>query len=64
MERASWYKSTTSPRPSTPKSPLTAWDPGPADEFERRLNGFLVGNGIGWELRGGRITRRGMASRP
>lgn len=31
----------------------------PADEFERRLNGFLVENGIGWELRNGRITRRG-----
>lgn len=34
-----------------------AWQP--AEEFERRLNGFLVGNGIGWELRDGQITHRG-----
>ena len=27
--------------------------------FERRLNDFLVENGIGWELRDGRITHRG-----
>ena len=30
-----------------------------ADEFERRLNDFFVENGIGWELRDGRITHRG-----
>ena len=36
-----------------------AWDSGPADEFERRLNGFLVENGIGWELRNSQITHRG-----
>lgn len=36
-----------------------ARDSRPADEFERRLNGFLVENGIGWELRDGRITHRG-----
>ena len=35
------------------------WDSGPADEFERRLNDFLVENGIGWELRDGQITHRG-----
>ena len=29
------------------------------DSFERRLNDFLVENGIGWELRDGRITHRG-----
>ena len=28
-------------------------------EFERRLNDFFVENGIGWELRSGRITHRG-----
>ena len=31
----------------------------PAAEFERRLNDFLVENGIGWELRDGNIVRRG-----
>ena len=35
------------------------WEPGPADEFEKRLNGFFVENGIGWELRDGQITHRG-----
>ena len=30
-----------------------------ADEFERRLNEFFVEDGIGWELRDGRITYRG-----
>ena len=29
------------------------------DSFERHLNDFLVENGIGWELRDGRITHRG-----
>lgn len=37
-----------------------SWEPHqPADEFETRLNDFLVENGIGWELRGGQITHRG-----
>ena len=35
------------------------WEPEPADEFETRLNDFLVENGIGWELRDGQITHRG-----
>lgn len=35
------------------------WEPNPADDFERRLNDFLVENGIGWELRDGQIVRRG-----
>ncbi|MDE0177365.1 MAG: hypothetical protein OXP36_02105 [Gammaproteobacteria bacterium] len=35
------------------------WEPQPADDFERRLNDFLVENGIGWELRDGQITHRG-----
>lgn len=30
-----------------------------ADEFERRLNELFVENGIGWELRNGKITHRG-----
>ena len=30
-----------------------------ANRFERRLNDFLVENGIGWQLRDGQITRRG-----
>ena len=34
-----------------------AWQP--AEEFERCLNDFFVENGIGWELRDGRITHRG-----
>lgn len=34
-------------------------DSGPADEFERRLNGFFVENGIGWVLRDGEIVHRG-----
>ena len=33
--------------------------PGPADEFERRLNDFFVENGVGWELCDGQITHRG-----
>ena len=33
-----------------------------AKEFERRLNDFLVENGIGWELREGQITRKGSES--
>lgn len=37
----------------------SARDPRPAAEFERRLNDFLVENGIGWELRDGLITHRG-----
>ena len=32
---------------------------GNGDQFERRLNDFLVEHGIGWELRDGRITHRG-----
>lgn len=36
-----------------------AWDHAPAEEFERRLNDFLVEHGIGWELRDGAITHRG-----
>lgn len=35
------------------------WEPQPADEFEIRLNDFLVENGIGWELRDGQIVHRG-----
>ena len=35
------------------------WDARPADEFEHRLNDFLVENGIGWELRNGQIIHRG-----
>ena len=34
-------------------------DTGPAAEFRRRLNDFLVEKGIGWELRDGQITHRG-----
>ncbi len=34
-------------------------DPDAADKFEQRLNDFFVENGIGWELRDGRITHRG-----
>ena len=34
-------------------------DSRPANEFEQRLNDFLVENGIGWELRDGQITHRG-----
>ena len=36
-----------------------AWDSGPADVFERRLNDFFLENGIGWELRDGQIVHRG-----
>ena len=36
-----------------------AWDHAPAEEFQRRLNDFLVEHGIGWELRDGAITHRG-----
>lgn len=31
----------------------------PAHDFERRLNDFFVENGIGWELRDGKIVHRG-----
>ncbi|MYE43259.1 MAG: hypothetical protein F4X79_04425 [Acidobacteria bacterium] len=37
----------------------TPWDARPAEEFERRLNEFLLEKGIGWELRDGQITHRG-----
>ena len=35
------------------------WQSQPADDFQRRLNDFLVENGIGWEFRDGLITHRG-----
>ena len=47
--------------PHPDKTALHGWDKAhqSADEFERRLNGFLVENGIGWELRERQITHRG-----
>ncbi|MXW70737.1 MAG: hypothetical protein F4Z74_04695 [Acidobacteria bacterium] len=38
---------------------MQPWDSRPAQEFERRLNDFLLETGIGWELRDGQISRRG-----
>ena len=38
----------------------SSWhDSAAAEKFERRLNNFFVENGIGWELRDGKITYRG-----
>ena len=68
MEDAEWYEvydiaealyAELDPHPDI--TALHGWDKAhqSADEFERRLNDFFVNNGIGWELRDGRITHRG-----
>ena len=68
MEDAQWYKVYDIAEalyaalvPDHETILLHGWDDAYqfAREFERRLNGFLVENGIGWELCGGRITHRG-----
>ncbi len=52
MDRAPWYKVYDIAQALYAAT-------GAGDEFERRLNDFLVENGIGWELRDGEITSRG-----
>ena len=60
MENTSWYKVYDIAEAIYAELlARNAWNSEPVDEFERRLNGFLVENGIGWELRDGRITHRG-----
>ena len=60
MESAPWYKIYDIAEALYAEVAANgAWDSGPAGEFGRRLNDFFVENGIGWELRDGRITHRG-----
>ena len=60
MEGARWYKVYDIAEALYAKLVANgSWDSRPADEFERRLNDFFVGNGIGWELRDGQITHKG-----
>ena len=60
MEEASWYKVyDVAEVLYAALVEYTMPDTEPADEFERRLNDFLMENGIGWELRNGQITWRG-----
>ena len=60
MEDARWYKVYDIAEALHAKLAANGtWDARRADEFERRLNNFLVENGIGWELHEGQITHRG-----
>ena len=59
MRRAPWYKVYDIAEVLYAEVAGGTRDSKPAAEFERRLNGFLVENGIGWELRDGQITHRG-----
>ena len=60
MEDAPWYKVYDIAEALYAELPATRpWNSGSRNEFERRLNDFFLENGIGWELRDGRITRRG-----
>ena len=60
MENAKWYKVYDIAEALYRKLATNGtWDSQPASEFERRLNDFLLENGIGWELRDGQITHRG-----
>ena len=60
MEKARWYKVYDIAEALHRKLVTNGTrDSQPGDEFERRLNGFLLENGIGWELRDGQITHRG-----
>ena len=60
MENAKWYKVYDIAEALYRKLATNGtWDTQPASEFERRLNDFLLENGIGWELRDGQITHRG-----
>ena len=60
MENAPWYKVYDIAEALYGELPADGTgESGPAEEFERRLNGFFVENGIGWELRDGEITHRG-----
>lgn len=40
----------------------TPWAPEPADAFEKRLNDFVIDNGIGWVFQDGQIVHRGSDS--
>ncbi len=60
MESAPWYKIyDIAEALYTELAENGMTDSRPAAKFERRLNDFLVENGIGWELRDGQITHRG-----
>ena len=60
MEEAPWYKVYDIAEDLHAELAANSAGPSlPADKFERGLNGFLVENGIGWELRDGRIIHRG-----
>ncbi|MDE0052973.1 MAG: hypothetical protein OXT64_01770 [Gammaproteobacteria bacterium] len=60
MEEAQWYKVYDIAEALYAKlAANSGWDSQPADKFERRLNDFLVENGIGWQLHDGQIIHRG-----
>lgn len=60
MDEAQWYRVYDIAEALYAKlAANNEWDARPADEFEHRLNDFLVENGIGWELRDGQIIHRG-----